>query len=198
MPTRLPTAADWRIQITGIQFLFLFFLSRCRVTLLLFYSQSVRYFDSKTCWGSTIDILCVCMYIWACKRMYGCFPVYGCQLRACAYLCNNLHVGTGLSMYVCLLDCVCKTVYVVVHVWCVSEVRWYSRGVWSLHLLRTSEGVKSTDCPNHSHWDSNPRLSCAWASLKRQDREREMCVSMSEGRRMRERQGDRRERFGVN
>lgn len=89
-------------------------------------------------------------------------------------------VGVSVDLSLCLTMlrvCVCAVACARVCEFLSVGVCQYSRGVWSLHLLRTSESVKSTDCPNRSHWDSNPRLSCAWASLERQEREaRDACV----------------------
>lgn len=132
-----------------------------------------------------IVLLYLCLHVTFCA----CMDV-GFQVNVDAWVCcTMLWVSVQSFGYVCLCVHVCAHVSVrtcvFVTVYYVSEVPWYSGGVWSLHLLRTSEGVKSSDCPNRSHWDSNPRLSCAWASSERQDRKRGMCVSLSG--RMRER-----------
>lgn len=131
---------------------------------------------------------CVC--VWVCVRAC---KVEGFQVSvdfecSCAIICICEHVCRFLQVGFCVSKMLC--------VWCVHEERRYSRGVWSLHLLRTSEGVKSTDCPNRSHWDSNPRLRCAWASLERQERGVSVCVCVSVCVRVRRDSRDRRKREG--
>lgn len=113
------------------------------------------------------------MYSCGCSSECGFVSISMTMLGLCAYVCNHF-MWTCKLLSVSLCTCVCKSVCMRMR--CVSEMRRYSGGVWSLHLLRTSESVKSTDCPNRSHWDSNPRLSCAWATLERQEREWEMPV----------------------